>query len=290
MKLVSEDGMHFIATRVDSGEPDYDDIIENGYVVSFKGTDGSLDRDNDTITPSGVDFEHYMKNPIVLFGHDHALPVAYTKELKRESDGVIFTFMFPPQRVSETANEVARKIAFGILNAVSIGFIPKEYDRNDKGGREYMSTEITEISVVSVPSNRNAVRTEMDERERFLESKRIKDFFVKECEISEELTLKKEFEIVEEKIDDMTKALLSLADMVVAMREDQLEVRAKSTAEEEPTAEAVEVAEPEVAAEPEEAKETESNPETGEDETQLKALVSELLALRGKISELKKNV
>lgn len=46
----------------------------------------AVDREHDEIVAKGGDFTAYLKNPVVLFGHDHrALPVGATTRLDVES-------------------------------------------------------------------------------------------------------------------------------------------------------------------------------------------------------------
>ena len=36
----------------------------------------SVDRDNDIVLAKGIDLKNYRKNPVVLFNHQRALPIA----------------------------------------------------------------------------------------------------------------------------------------------------------------------------------------------------------------------
>ena len=45
-----------------------------------------------------------------------------------------------------------------VVNAASIGFIPGQFERNQFGGRDYLSWEWIETSLVPIPANSEAVR------------------------------------------------------------------------------------------------------------------------------------
>lgn len=128
-----------------------------------------VDRDSDVIRADGADIESYLKNPVVLFGHDYYSArsvVGRALEVERLSGtGVRARWQFAGPEVSEEAALVHRLWAGGFLNAVSIGFIPHEWrERTDENGEklrrgyEYTNWELLEFSIVPVPANQNALR------------------------------------------------------------------------------------------------------------------------------------
>src|SRR5215212_1603552 len=50
------------------------------------------DRSKDTVQPDGMQYDHFMKNPVVLFAHNYASkPIAKCTSLKVDSKGVTAT-------------------------------------------------------------------------------------------------------------------------------------------------------------------------------------------------------
>jgi len=141
-----------------------------GRIIRFIGSDESIDRDGDTISIDGWDVGNYMKNPVVLFGHDpNSLPVATTISLTadKRTRQLLFDIKFPtieelatnPKTPSEHAlkvDAIYNMAKAGILNTVSVGFRGIDYDQTATG-RAYKRQELMEISIVPIPANPNAV-------------------------------------------------------------------------------------------------------------------------------------
>ena len=119
----------------------------------------AVDRDGDIIEPSGLDATHYLKNPVVLFGHDHyALPIARTQSLTADGHGIRAKFSWLEN--DPDAARVRNAFDQGVLNAASIGFLPVEWeDLKGSYGRRYTKWQLLEWSIVPVPSNPEAIRT-----------------------------------------------------------------------------------------------------------------------------------
>jgi hypothetical protein len=65
--------------------------------------------------------------------------------------------LFAPEGVSELADEYCRLAKAGIIRAVSVGFIPVEYEPRRGGGYLFKRWDLLELSLVSVPANPNAL-------------------------------------------------------------------------------------------------------------------------------------
>lgn len=120
---------------------------------------GDTDREGDIIDPVGIDFTAYKSNPVVLFQHDHDEPIAKCEQIGVVKGRVEALVQFPPEGVNSKSDEVYGLIKAGVLNAVSIGFIPKSWSpiEGSKFGRRFTTCECIEFSVVSVPANSNAL-------------------------------------------------------------------------------------------------------------------------------------
>jgi HK97 family phage prohead protease len=125
---------------------------------------GDVDRAGDIIDPNGIDFTAYRKNPVVLYQHDHDEPIARSVEIGVVDGRVEALVQFPDEGKVEKSDEVYNLIKAGVLNAVSIGFIPLEsvsLDPKDSWGpKRYTKCECIEYSIVSVPCNANALIVE----------------------------------------------------------------------------------------------------------------------------------
>lgn len=129
-------------------------------------TDG-VDRDGDIMDPMGMDTTHYEKNPTVLTFHNYnSFPVGKVINIKKTKKNVRATVEFVPAGVLPEADISWKLVELGFLKTVSIGFLPN-YDTIERpenmkrnGQRVYRiirNYELMELSLVPVPSNRDAL-------------------------------------------------------------------------------------------------------------------------------------
>ena len=148
----------------------------------------SVDRDGDILLADGAQLENYQKNPVVLFGHNYFQPEAViakaTEIQKIPGKGIRLVFQFLKRGISPTADLVHDLWKEQYLNAMSVGFIPKETERRtDENGEElarglfFKIWEFLEGSIVIIPSNQDALRMALgtkgyqsDEIDRFLDA------------------------------------------------------------------------------------------------------------------------
>lgn len=119
----------------------------------------ALDRDRDEVQPEGGDFSAYLRNPVVLFGHDRSgLPVGSTTTLEVvPGRGIRARWRW--LEGDPFADRVRNAFEQGALRAASIGFLPKASEPNGNGGRRFTKWELLEWSLVPLPANADAVRT-----------------------------------------------------------------------------------------------------------------------------------
>ncbi len=117
------------------------------------------DRDGDIVVPTGAIIENFLKNPVVLFGHNYAsLPVGRCRALSISDDKIEADVEFAPADVNPLAPHVENAYRKGFMNSWSIGFIPLEYEPLGEGkGYKYTKWELLEFSAVPVPANPNAL-------------------------------------------------------------------------------------------------------------------------------------
>lgn len=116
------------------------------------------DRSHDVVDPSGVDLTSYLKNPVVALNHNYqGLPIAKTEQIEVKEDRIMAKVTFPKRGVYPLADTVHDLYKDGFMNAWSIGFIPKEFNDNKDGGKDFTKWELLEYSAVLVPDNPEAL-------------------------------------------------------------------------------------------------------------------------------------
>lgn len=116
-----------------------------------------VDRQGETVNQNGWDLTFYKMNPIVLWAHDYSsLPIGMATKIEVEDGKLVAEGKFAPADANPFAQQVRKLYDLGMLNATSVGFIPKEYD-NKKDG-QINKSELLEFSFVPVPANPMALR------------------------------------------------------------------------------------------------------------------------------------
>lgn len=126
---------------------------------TFTLSTADVDRDRDVIDQDGIDIAAYRKNPVVMWAHDsNTPPVARMKSIFWRRGALMGAAEFPEKGTFPLADTLHDLIAGGFLRAMSIGFLPVEwsYDQ-DRGGFNFLKTELMEVSLVPVPSNRDCL-------------------------------------------------------------------------------------------------------------------------------------
>lgn len=126
----------------------------------------AVDRDGEVLMPKGADFEKYLKNPVVLWAHQHTdTPIGRSMWIKRGRDRITAKV-----KVATTpkADEIYQLFKGGFLNAFSVGFVPnnwrepkadeiKQHPEWSATKRVCDSWELLEFSAVPVPANPEAL-------------------------------------------------------------------------------------------------------------------------------------
>jgi HK97 family phage major capsid protein/HK97 family phage prohead protease len=130
------------------------DTIGNERIISGMATTPTPDRVGDIVEPLGVIF----KNPLpLLLWHDHSAPVGTVVFGKPTENGIPYTAKLPvvqeEGKLKDRVDEAWQSVKLGLVRAVSIGFRPLKYSIIDGGGLQFTSTEVFELSLVTVPAN-----------------------------------------------------------------------------------------------------------------------------------------
>lgn len=136
---------------------------EDGDPLEYVMSDESVDRYGDVIKVDGWDLGNFRKNPIALFGHNSSKPIGKWSNVRIEKSALRGRLELAPPGTSPEIDTYRALIAAGVLRAVSVGFIPVDYDirRDKEGGYEgvvFTKSELVETSLVAVPANPNALQ------------------------------------------------------------------------------------------------------------------------------------
>lgn len=124
---------------------------------SFKvvASDETVDRAWEVIKVAWRELNNYMKNPIILFWHKYSTLtdiVGKATAVYTEGTSLIVEWVFAS---TEPAQMLRQLYDDGIIKTVSVGFIPKERDPEDR--KIITRAELLELSFVPVPCNPNAL-------------------------------------------------------------------------------------------------------------------------------------
>ncbi len=124
----------------------------------------AVDRWGDVIRVSGWELDAYLRNPVVMYGHDHDTPpvgravrVEVTK-LPGVGPALVAEAEYPSERLHPFGNLIYRLVAFRYLNAVSVGLQVLDWSELENGdGYEIKRQELWEFSNVNVGANPEAL-------------------------------------------------------------------------------------------------------------------------------------
>jgi len=126
-----------------------DTTVDNGTFKMVISTD-NVDRHGEIVNQDGWLTDNYMKNAVVLWGHDsYAIPVGITDKLSIQIENGVKSLVAEGRFASHDFAQCLRKLYDdGMLRASSVGFIPMEYE-----GNTITKAELLEWSFVSIPAN-----------------------------------------------------------------------------------------------------------------------------------------
>ncbi len=197
----------FSGAVVRSGEGKED---KEGRKFTFVASDGTRDASGTVLNQDGWKLDRYNANGIVGYQHkvyggsgdsDDPDNIIGKGRAYVEDGRLMVDVELEPEGDNPLADKVCRKLRFGSLNAVSVGFVPfgkstwGEGDEAADGGTPtlyFAGQELLEISVVNIPANPNALRKELevgeddDEKPEDDEEKDLGDEGKEEQEVQEE--------------------------------------------------------------------------------------------------------
>ena len=130
----------------------------NGLFIEGWASTKDLDRQEEVVEPSAfaAGIDGFLKNPILLYMHNWERAIGKVVEAKIDPiEGFWIKALISK---AEDVKDIATKILEGILRAFSIGFrVPKEGVDIIDGVAHIKLLELYEISIVTIPANREAL-------------------------------------------------------------------------------------------------------------------------------------
>lgn len=163
--------------------PVFRKVDEEKRTVEFVASDSSVDSYGTVLPVDKWDLKRYESNGIVGYMHD-VYGDSWTKSADPddvigkgvafvEEDKLIVRITFEPKDLNERADKIFRKLQFGSLHAVSVGFraTAKGHMGDEERGEDpkvyyYGGMELLEVSVVNIPSNANALKRALEEERK----------------------------------------------------------------------------------------------------------------------------
>lgn len=131
--------------------------------IEMIGSTEHMDRDSEVLKIDGWDLKNFKKNPVILPAHMYWEPAIGRGKVSIEDKKLVFKIEFPPAGINPVADVYKGLYKGGFMKASSVGFIPTEWTWGEKEGdprRTFIKQELLELSLVSVPSNPNAILTD----------------------------------------------------------------------------------------------------------------------------------
>mgnify|MGYP000043799518 CR=1 FL=1 len=142
-------------------EPIYKVLASKGEGMDFVLSDATVDRYGDIVEPNGWDLSLFKNNPIALFGHRSDFPIGTWENVRVEGKQLVGRLVLAARGTSARIDELIGLLEQGVLRAVSVGFLPVEWEAVDPkdvwGGSRYTKQQLLECSLVSIPANPSAL-------------------------------------------------------------------------------------------------------------------------------------
>ncbi|WP_322290519.1 HK97 family phage prohead protease [Paratractidigestivibacter sp.] len=151
-----------------------------GRKFTFVASDASRDSSGTVLNQAGWALDRFNANPVIGYQHkvyggssdtDDPDNIIGKGRAYVEDGKLMVDVELEPEGDNPLADKVCRKLHFGSLNAVSVGFVPTGKSRWGEAEEAadgstptlyFEGQELLEISVVNIPANPNALRKEIE--------------------------------------------------------------------------------------------------------------------------------
>lgn len=156
----------------------------------FIASDATRDSYGTVLPPDKWDLSRFEGNPVIGYNHKVYGSWSDTENPDNvigkgrawvEDDCLMVEIEFEPAEMNALAEKVWKKIQWGSLNAVSVGFTAEggHFGEGEEGPGQpketyyYDGMQLVEVSVVNIPANPNALKNAMaDELDRIAEARK----------------------------------------------------------------------------------------------------------------------
>ncbi len=128
----------------------FKEVDEAQRIISGLVTTVNKDRDGDIISPEEIDLSSYEENPVLLLGHNPNQPIGRAISIEKKAEGIHVSFQLLDEGTTKECDQAYSMAKQGVLRAFSVGMI-----KNESG------YELTEVSLLANPSNRESLVTEV---------------------------------------------------------------------------------------------------------------------------------
>jgi HK97 family phage prohead protease len=143
---------------------------------TFTLSDNSIDSYNTVLPVSEWDLERFNSNGVIFYQHagynsvDPDIVIGVGRAYV-EGEELIGEITLETEDVNPLAEKIFKKIKAGTLKAVSVGFSAKsgEWGREETGDEDvfyFRGLELLEVSIVNIPSNKNALKRFIEEHKQ----------------------------------------------------------------------------------------------------------------------------
>ena len=141
---------------------DAEDVAAAARTKRFVFSDDTVDLAGDSISQDGWELDDFNANPVALFSHaSWDPPIGRASNVGVKGGKLVGDIEFASADVYPFADTIFRLVDKKFLRAVSVGFLPIDYDfAKDKDrpfGLDFIKQKLLEISVCCVPCNPNAL-------------------------------------------------------------------------------------------------------------------------------------
>lgn len=184
-------------------------IREDSYEIDFVFSSETEDRHGEVIDQTGWILDNYMKNPVVLFAHDHYTPAVgtvtdiFTNIVNgiRTLEGTIKFAVL--DEIKDKSQDLAYKLwllySKGIMKMTSVGFMNLERETDSDGKLILRKNELHEVSLVNVGANQLALAKAFGDDN--------KDILDGIDELAKALYAKQNTDLNQDEVDEAIKAI-----------------------------------------------------------------------------------
>ncbi|WP_165491155.1 HK97 family phage prohead protease [Lichenihabitans psoromatis] len=138
------------------------DTAEDTRTVTFVLSDNSVDSYNTTLDPNGWVYDRSGAGTVLLYGHNPSDPqnvIGRVHNIRVEESRLLGDATFVAADINPRAEAVYKMVRAGVINSCSVGFDPIDWtlSKSRKGGVDFTRQELLELSIVAIPSNKNAL-------------------------------------------------------------------------------------------------------------------------------------